>query len=48
MGEVALRHEAVGIDGAVDVRAVDPDGDAHGHVLWPFREVVVNVARRGL
>ena len=48
MGEIALGHEAVAIDGTVDFGAMDPNGDAHGHMLWPFGDVVVDVARRGL
>ena len=41
MGKVLLRHELVGLDGGVDVLAVDADRDAHDHVLRPFRNFPV-------
>ena len=47
MGEMAMGHEVVGSDGAVDVRAVDTDSDAHEHVLGAFGDTVVDAEEVG-
>ena len=41
MREVLLAHQLVGLDGRVDVLAVDPDRDPHDHVLGPLRDLAV-------
>ena len=42
-----MRHEVVGFDGAVDVRAVDTNGDTHEHVLGTFGDTVVDAEEVG-
>jgi len=40
MGEVALGHEAIGFDGAVDVRVVNTNGDTDKHALRTFGDTI--------
>jgi hypothetical protein len=42
VGEVALRHEVVGLENSVDVFAVYSDGDAHEHVLRTLSNFAVD------
>ena len=41
MREVLLGHELVGLDGGVDVLAVNADRNSHNHVLGPLRDLAV-------
>ena len=41
MGKVLLAHQLVGLDGRVDVLAVDADRDPHNHVLRPLGDLAV-------
>lgn len=42
MREIPLRHEVICLEDAIDVRAVNADGDAHYHVLGAFGNTVVD------
>mgnify|MGYP001587020265 FL=1 len=47
VGEEALRHEVVRLKDAVDVAAVDTDGDAHEHVLRALSDLAVDAEEVG-
>jgi hypothetical protein len=41
--EEAFGHEVVGLNGPVDVLAMNADSNTHEQVLWPFRNTAVNL-----
>ena len=43
MGEPTLRHQVVGLQCAIDVGSMDPDGGAHEHVLWPLCDLTIRL-----
>ena len=47
MGEVAVRHEVVGLEDALDVVAVDAHRDAHDHVLRALSDTAVDAEEVG-
>jgi len=45
MGEVPFGHEVVSLEDALDVRAVDANGDTHDHVLWALGDAAVDAEK---
>ena len=47
MGEVALAHQIVGVEGFLDVGVVNTDRHPHQHVLWAFSHFTVQFEQVG-
>lgn len=47
VGEVAFRHEVIRFEDAVDIGAVDTDGDTHDHVLRAFGDTTADAKEVG-
>lgn len=48
MDEPLLGHEVVGLDGLVNVSAMDADGNSHQHVLRSLDRAAVDLEQVGL
>ena len=47
MCEITFRHEIVRLNNLVNIRAMDPDGDSHDHVLWSFGDASIDAKEVG-
>jgi len=45
--EIAFKHETVGLNNLINIRAMDPNGDSHDHVLWLFGDASIDAKEVG-